>query len=96
MPFLRTTAFLIGALEPAPVLFLPLPRGVANGGGLLDRAASQSKGTEEEIEGVDAGDRYIPTYGLLRGVKGGGPVTEDLEGVSGLLGELVVDAALFS
>jgi hypothetical protein len=46
----------------------PLPPGVANdlraldcgvayGGGLCERAASQSKGMEEEIEAVEAGER---------------------------------------
>ena len=41
-----------------PTLFLPFGfRGVAYGAGPLDRAASQSKGTEEDIEGVSAGER---------------------------------------
>ncbi len=31
--------------------------GVAYGGGLHERAASQSKGMDEEIEGVEAGER---------------------------------------
>ena len=34
-----------------------LPNGEAYGGGALDRAASQSNGTEEEMEGVSAGER---------------------------------------
>lgn len=42
-------------------LFKPLERdlfccGVAYGGGLRARAASQSKGTEDEMEEVDAGE----------------------------------------
>lgn len=31
--------------------------GVAYGGGLRERAASQSKGMEDDIEGVEAGER---------------------------------------
>lgn len=57
MPFLRMIAFR-GVPEgvAVPILFRPLT-GVEYGGGALERAASQSKGTEEDIEGVSAGER---------------------------------------
>jgi hypothetical protein len=53
------TALLAGVLgtEPTPVLFRLFWSGVGYGGGLRERAASQSKGTEEEMEGVEAGER---------------------------------------
>lgn len=56
-PFLRIIA-LLGVPVEVPILFRPvrLPCGVPYGGGLMDRAASQSKGVEEDIEGVDEGD----------------------------------------
>lgn len=57
-PFLRTMAFL--GCEPGvcvTVLLLVLFRnGVAYGGDFLERAASQSNGIDEEMEGVAAGD----------------------------------------
>lgn len=63
IPFLRTTAFrgVAGVAVPTARLFLPRDfSGVAYGGGAMDRAASQSKGTEEEMDGVSAGERWRP------------------------------------
>lgn len=62
IPFFRITALLIGVpgVElPTPVLVRPLPfwSGLPYGGGRRDRAAFQSKGIEEDIDGVEAGDR---------------------------------------
>lgn len=62
-------------MEPdTPMLFRPpvdlLWGGVAYGAGLLERAASQSKGIDEDIDGVDAGERWMPKETRLRGVTG--------------------------
>ena len=57
---------------PVPTLFLPLI-GVAYGGGALVRAASQSNGTDDDIEGVSAGERcpydrrVLGVEGIVRG-----------------------------
>ena len=62
-PFLRTTAFRGVAEDEVPVAMLFLARdfsGVAYGGGAMDLAASQSKGTEDEMDGVSAGERWRP------------------------------------
>lgn len=57
IPFLRTMALRGAAPVPVATLFLPRDlSGVAYGGGALERAASQSKGTDDDIEGVSAGD----------------------------------------
>lgn len=68
-----TTRF-IGCLGPLPGARLSrpltLPLGEAYGGGLRARAASQSKGTEDEIDGVSAGERCSPKLRRLRGVVG--------------------------
>jgi hypothetical protein len=58
-----------------PTLFRPSLcrlswRGLGYGGGLLDRAASQSKGVEDATEGVDAGERTTPIETRGRGVFG--------------------------
>jgi hypothetical protein len=37
-----------------------LCKGLWYGGGLPERAASQSKGVEDDMEGVAAGERYTP------------------------------------
>lgn len=75
----------VAATEPpTPVLFRLFWRGVGYGGGLRDRAASQSKGMEE-IEGVDAGERYKPSETRLIGVEGrmGEPAGEEGRGLLG-------------
>lgn len=51
------TALLGVAGVPTPELRDFFCSGVAYGGGALDLAASQSKGTDEDMEGVDAGER---------------------------------------
>ena len=82
-PFLRTIPLRGVPVDVSvPTLFRGLVlNGEAQGGGALDRAASQSKGTEEEIEGVSAGERCIGYEGLGRGVVGRGPFMKDPEGV---------------
>jgi hypothetical protein len=85
-PFLRITALRVFEEVAVAVLFLGRDlRGVEYGGGPLARAASQSNGIEDDIEGVSAGDLCIPKESLCFGV---------LVGASGLLGEAA--AALFS
>lgn len=56
---MRTTAFRRGVPLPPGVArdLRALDMGVAYGGGLCERAASQSKGMEDEMEAVDAGER---------------------------------------
>jgi hypothetical protein len=44
--------------------------GLWYGGGLPERTASQSNGVEEEMEGVDAGERYTARERGFRGVGG--------------------------
>lgn len=89
------------------MLLRGLDWGVAYGGGFLDRAASQSKGTDEEMEGVNAGERRKPIDGRwFLGVEGrtwgetGESVEVDVDlverGVMGVFGEEELDAdALF-
>ena len=83
MPFLHTIPLCGVPVDVSvPTLFRGLAlNGEAQGGGALDRAASQSNGTEEEIEGVSAGERCIGYEGLGRGVVGRGPFMRDPEGV---------------
>lgn len=57
-PFFRMTLF--GVAIPVPTVLMRVFRfplkGVPYGGGLIERAASQSKGIEEEMEGVADGE----------------------------------------
>jgi len=54
-PFFRMT--LLGVAMPVLMrVFRFPPNGLPYGGGLLERAASQSKGIEEEMEGVADGE----------------------------------------
>jgi hypothetical protein len=54
--FSRMPFFLMNFLEAVPMLLRVLVGVEAKGGGFLDLAASQSKGVDEEMEGVEEGE----------------------------------------
>jgi len=62
--------------------------GLAYGAGFLDRAASQSNGVDDDMEGVSAGERRKPNETRLRGVEGPGAGLPELEAT----GEVETDA----
>ena len=92
MPFFLTTLFegpVLAVFDAFLCACARLP-GVAYGGGLLERAASQSNGVEADRDGLVTGEKTSLVRGVvgaLMGVRGEGPESLDR-------GELVAVAAL--